>query len=201
MLDARKPDFDIETFWRIEAEPEELTAIVLDPELLHLWCPTVFMYGELVERGRADGLGMTIRLHTKGFLPHTFFFVAEVVDLVPHVSMELALTGDFEGAGSLAVARAGDGWLEARLRWRVVVRQPWLRHLLRIFHRVFEINHKWAVGNARRLIQAEVHRRRTRSNAFAPARATFPHNLRFVQAWQRRRSARRGWVQAPLPPP
>jgi hypothetical protein len=189
-------DFDIATVWRIEAEPEELTAIVLDPELLHLWCPTVFMYGELVERGRADGLGMTMRLHTKGFLPHSFFFVAEIVDLVPHVSMQLALSGDFEGVGSLSVARTGDGWLEARLRWRVVVKQPWIRRLVRLLPWVFTANHKWAVGNARRLIQAEVYRRRRRANTFTPARATFPHNLAFVRAWQRRQSARRGWAKA-----
>ncbi len=194
MRSPAEPDFDIVTDWRIEAEPEELTAVVLDPELLHLWCPTVFMYGELVRRGRADGLGMTIRLHTKGFLPHTFFFVAEVVDLVPHVSMQLALSGDFDGVGSLSVTPTGDGWLDARLRWRVTVRQPWIRRLVRLLHPVFMLNHKWAVGNARRLMQAEVYRRRRRANAFAPARPTFPHNLAFVQVWQRRRSAARGWV-------
>ncbi len=38
---------------------------------------------------------MTIRLHVKGMLPHTFFCLAKVVDLVRHRSMTIAVSGDF----------------------------------------------------------------------------------------------------------
>ncbi|MEO9613700.1 MAG: SRPBCC family protein [Nitratireductor sp.] len=187
------PDFDIETHWRLEARPEELTAIVLDPELIHRWCPTVFMGSELVARGDADGCGMTIRLYTKGFLPHSFFFVAQVVDLVPHRSMTIAVSGDFDGTGFLTVEPRPGGICLARLHWRVRIAHPYVRRFVRIFHPVLVANHKWAMRRAHRLLQQEVLRRRRLSNAFAAAKPTFPHNLALVRAWQRRRAAQRGW--------
>lgn len=192
-----KPDFDVVTTWRLEAEPEELTAIVLDPELIHLWCPSVFLDSELVERGGADGLGMTIRLYTKGFLPHSFFFVARIVDLVPHRSMTIAVSGDFEGRGEMLVVPGPDGICDARLRWRVRVMHPYVRRFVRLFRFVLVANHKWAMRYARRLMQEEVFRRRRHSNGFTRAQATFPHNLPMVRAWQRRRAAHRGWIEPP----
>ncbi|MVA98170.1 hypothetical protein GN330_13045 [Nitratireductor sp. CAU 1489] len=188
-----KPDFDVETHWRLEARPEELTAIVLDPELIHRWCPTVFMGSELVARGRVDGLGMTIRLYTKGFLPHSFFFVARIADLVAHRSMTIAVTGDFDGTGFLSVEPRPGGICMASLHWRVRVAHPYVGRFVRVFHPVLVANHKWAARRAHRLLQEEVFRRRRLSSAFVRAKPTFPHNLALFQAWQRRRAAHRGW--------
>ncbi|WP_127600142.1 SRPBCC family protein [Nitratireductor alexandrii] len=190
---SERPDFDIETHWRLEARPEELTAIVLDPELIHRWCPAVFMGSELVARGGADGLGMAIRLYTKGFLPHAFFFVARIVDLVPHRSMTIAVSGDFDGAGFLTVEPGPGGICAASLRWRVRVAHPYVRRFVPVFRPVLAANHKWAARRAHRLLQEEVFRRRRLSNAFVEAKPTFPHNLAPFRAWQRRRAAHRGW--------
>ena len=187
------PDFDLMTLWTLDARPEELTAVVLDPETLHLWCPTVFMYGEMIESGRADGLGIAIRLHTKGWLPHSFFFTARIVDVVPHRSMRVAVSGDFEGEGELSVMPEATGGCRARLHWRVCVPHPWIRFLVKIFHPLFVWNHKWAMRRARNLLQAEVDRRREASNGFAPAKAAFPHNLAFFRDWQRNRAASKRW--------
>jgi hypothetical protein len=185
------PDFDITTEWRLDAQPEELTAIVLDAQLLHIWCPTVFMHGEVTDRGRPDGLGIAIRLHTKGFLPHSFFFVARIVDVIPHRFMRIAVEGDFEGAGELWVEPDTAGGCAARLHWRTSVLHPWLKPLVRVLHPVFVWNHKWAMRRTWRLLQAEVDRRRSAKRGFAKAAATFPHNLAILRNWQRRRAAAR----------
>jgi len=198
MSGTAEPDFDITTDWHLDAEPEELTAVVLDPELLHIWCPTVFMHGELIERGRPDGLGIAIRLHTKGFLPHSFFLVARVVDVIPHRFMRIAVEGDFEGLGELSV-EADAGCCRARLRWQTSVAHPWLRPMVPFFHPLFVWNHKWAMRRTRRLLQAEVDRRRSATGAFAKAAATFPHNLTVFGNWQRRRVAPARWRITPGP--
>ena len=54
MTEVVKPMFDIVTNWELEADPEELTAIVLDPEALHFWSPSIFMKTKLIERGQTE---------------------------------------------------------------------------------------------------------------------------------------------------
>jgi hypothetical protein len=151
----RGHDFEVTTCRWLDARPEELTAVVLDPEHLYKWCPTVF---ELIDRGQPDGLGMALQLAAKGFLPHRFSLVARVVDVVPHRFMRIAVSGDFEGTGDLSVVPDGAGCL-LQLDWHLSG-YPWLRPLLRVFHGVFVRNHTWVMRRTFRLLEAEVHRRR-----------------------------------------
>jgi Polyketide cyclase / dehydrase and lipid transport len=189
--DSVPVDFDITTEWILEAQPEELTDIVLDPEHLHLWCPSVFLQSEVVEKGGLDGLGLTVRIQSKGWLPHSFFCQAEIIDLVPHQTMDVQVSGDFEGIGRLAVEPGDDGLCRAVLHWRTNIRHPYIRPLVPVLHPLFVLNHKWAMRKARAQMQAEVDRRRKGANAFPSATPTFPHNLAFF----RRRRAR----ATPLP--
>jgi len=171
------PDFDITTHWQLDARAAELSAIVLDAEQLHLWCPNVFMHGTLVDKGAPDGLGITIRLHTKGWLPHSFLFIAKIVEVVPNKSMTIAVKGDFNGAGYISLSETPDGQCAAKLRWVVEIEQPLIRRIVRILNPIFVLNHLWSTRQARKLMQAEVYRRRKGANQFAVAKPTFPHNL------------------------
>ena len=189
----RKPDFEITTQWELEARPEELTDIVLDPDQLQFWCPNVFMRGELVHKGAADGLGMTIRLHTKGWLPHSFFFIARIAELVPHRSMTISVQGDFNGAGYMDVSETSPGHCVANLTWRVDISQPYIRYFVRVLKPVFVLNHIWSASQSRKLMQREVLRRRNRSNTFSAVRPTFPHNIPGFMNLKVRRSAPKYW--------
>lgn len=188
-------DFELTTVRWLDARPEELTDVGLDPEQLDRWCSSVFMYGEVVDRGAADGLGMELRLHVKGFLPHSFFIVVRIVDVVQHQFMRVAVSGDLEGIGDVTVVPDGNGctW---QLDWRMSVTRSWMRPLTRtrVVHRLLLWNHMWAMRRACRLVVDEVHRRRRESNGeSASDRATFPHNLAIVRNWQRRRAAATRW--------
>src|ERR1700694_2273928 len=165
----RRYDFEVATRRWLDARPEELTAVVLDPERLHQWCPTVF---QLVDRGQPHGLGMALRLQAKGFLPHSFSFVARVVDVVPHRFMRVAVSGDFEGVGDLSVVPDGAG-CQFQLHWRISLMHP-LRPLVVVFHWVFVQNHKSAMRRTCRLLEAEVHRRREASGQITRARVRVP---------------------------
>lgn len=184
-------DFESKTQRWLDARPEELTA-VLDPEHVHQWCPSVFLHSEIIERGDPDGLGMALRLHTKGFLPHSFFFVARIVDVVPHRYMRVTVNGDFEGIADIFIEPDGTG-SQFRLHWRIALLHPWLRRLVRVFNWAFVPNHKWAVRHICRLVEAEVHRRREPDGQITRERATFPHNLVAFRNWQRRRAAAARW--------
>lgn len=91
------PEFDITHNWTLKAQPEELTGIVLDSSLLHKWGRRIFMRSEILEQGDETGLGMRIRLHSKGWLPHTFLLVATIVDLEPHKWMTVQVEGYLTG--------------------------------------------------------------------------------------------------------
>jgi hypothetical protein len=188
----RAADFVLESDWQLDAQPEELTAIVLDREMIYLWCPSVFLDSKLIARGGEDGLGMTIRAHSKGFLPYSFFFEAKVVDLVRHRYLKLAVIGDLEGFAEMSVSPSESGGCHATFLWMPTIRHPYLRPLVRLLDPVFVWNHRWAMRYAHRLLQAEVYRRRKPLKPFSPAQATFPHNLAIYRAWQRRHAEYRG---------
>lgn len=192
-VDRDEYDFKLTTVRYLDARPEELTEVGLDPEQLDKWCSNVFMFGEVVDRGAADGLGMTMRLHVKGFLPHSFFIVVRIIDVIQHKYMRVAVTGDLEGIGDVTLIPDGAG-CQWHLDWRMSITRGWMRPLGRIFHRPMLWNHKWAMNQAARLVVDEVHRRRAAADGrIAEPRATFPHNLMIVRHWQRRRAAGTRW--------
>lgn len=183
-------DFDITSEWDLRAEPEELSEVVLDPDLFHLWCSSTVLKAQVLDRGAPDGMGMTLRLHVKGMLPHTFFCLAKVVDLVRHRSMTIAVSGDFEGVGTLAVEPTGTGTCAVTAGWRVRINQPYIRPFIGLLRPVFVYNHVWGVRQISRRMQEEIDRRRNGSDEFASATATFPHNLAFFRrGWRRIGSA------------
>ena len=192
---AARPDFDITTRWVLEARPEELSAVILEPETLDAWAGAIFLACEVVERGRPDGLGLTIRVHTKGFLPHTFFFGGAVREVVPNRRLVFDVDGDFVGRGAMEVTTAGTGRLVASFHWQVDVAHPWVRRFVRPLHPVFVLNHRFAMRRLSALIQREVHRRRAGRNAIDRSVPTFPHNLAAYRRWQRRSISARGWAR------
>ena len=179
-------DFDMTTKWKLRAEPEELTAIVLDPVLIDVWCSNVFLNSDLIERGAPDGLGMKMRLHAKGWLPFTFYFLAEITELVRHQSMTITLSGDFDGVGESSVKPIGNGLCVTELRWKVNVNQPHIKPFVKLLKPIGRLNHDWAVRRVCMQLQKEVDRRRAGSTQFQNAKATFPHNLLFFRRkWRR----------------
>lgn len=167
-------DFDMTTEWKFRVEPEELTEIVLDPERLDQWCSNVFLKGDVIERGRPDGLGMKMHLHAKGWLPFSFDFFAEITELVRHKSMIITLTGDFEGVGESSTEPIGDGFCNSEMRWKVDVNQPHIKPLIKFLKPIGRLNHDWAVRRVCMQLQKEIDRRRDGSKLLEKAEATFP---------------------------
>ncbi len=189
---ARKRTFDIRSEWILEARGEELTAIVLDPDTLAEWGRNVFMQTDILDRGDAQGLGMSVRVHTKGWLPHSFVFFATITSLVPHRFMRLDVSGDFTGFGELTVvplpaAGGGPEMVRADVHWNADCHHPFIGPLTHLVPRLFEWNHLWALARMRERMQAEVHRRRAGLSRDALPVPSFPHTMPLLRRYFGRR--------------
>ena len=179
-------DFDVVTKWELRASPAELTRIVLDTNSVHQWCPSVFLKTKVIRTGRPDnGLGMEIMLHTKGWLPFSFFFCAKIIEAVKDQSMTVSLSGDFEGLGICNIQANGDERCSSTLRWQVNINQPHLRPFLWMLKPIGMLNHSWAVRRIYTELQNEIDRRRDGEEINSPKTATFPHNFQaFRRSWR-----------------
>lgn len=178
-MGAKAEAFCLVSNWAIDATRRELLAIMREPLSLASWWSSVFLRAELIEPGGPDLLGLTVRLHTKGLLPHTFQFTARVAHVDRHGALSIDTWGDFEGVGTVELCRSASG-TAIGIVWRVRVRQPYLRPFLHLLKPVFAANHRWAMRRGREGLEAEIRRRR-QGIAVRPGVAwqtpTFPHNL------------------------
>ncbi len=190
---SRQREFDILHHWQIKARPEELSEIVFDTTAYDTWCARILLGHEVITPGGQDGLGLSLRFYTKGWLPYSFLFCATVVELVPNERMLIKVSGDFVGFGEIWLERFEEDICHIRLRWNTDIHHPQLRPLVRIFHSVMKINHIWAVRWVRRMMQAEVTRRRVgRADILAP-KPTFAGFLNLTRYFHTRRAGRMGW--------
>jgi len=187
------PDFDILHRWTLRARPEELTEIVLDTSCYDKWCSRALMRCEVVSHGRSDGLGLTVRLHTKGWLPHSFLFTAKVVDLVAHRRMTIRVSGDFEGVSLIDVTEDRGGTCDLTLRWSVDVAHPVVRRFVPFTRYILARNHTWATNSVRRMLQAEVDRRRAGDHEITAPPPTFAPFVNWLRPLHRRREREMGW--------
>lgn len=180
---VRSRHFEINSSWKLHGTVEEIAAILEDPLSLTRWWGPVFMKGELVSTGNSGLEGVTVRFFTKGLLPHTFQFTAQVARLDEAGEVVIRTWGDFDGVGHIAIEQCGSHvWVD--VNWSVTVEQPYIRFLLAAFKPVFTANHRWAMRRGREGLQAEIARRRGLSgNRVAKHRTkpTFPHNLAMLQ--------------------
>ncbi len=190
---TQAPDFDISHHWVLRARPEDLTDVVLDTSCYDKWCSRVLMSCEVVSRGDPDGLGLKIRVHTKGWLPHSFLFDAEVVDLIAHKSMTVRVTGDFEGISYLDVAKVEGGDCHVTLRWITRVEHPIVKRFVPLSRFILARNHTWATNWVRRMIQSELDRRRAGVDEIAAPPPTFGRFLTWARPWHKKRARAMGW--------
>jgi hypothetical protein len=168
--------FMLESQRRLRATPEELTAIILDPEQLSHWGRAVFMVCEVVDRGDPRGLGMQTRCYAKGFLPHAFVVSSRITDLVPHKSMRVDVWGDLEGYAQLDVVPEGEE-LRVKIVWRIDCRHAVIGPVTRVAPFIFRWNHRFTLTRGFSLMQREIDRRRAGLAPRNPSIPTFPHNF------------------------
>lgn len=174
------------TTWHIPAAVDEIEGVLAGAVDLPRWWPSVYLDVVQVAPGRPDGVGRTIALYTKGFLPYTLHWTFRVTDVSPGRGFALEAWGDFVGRGVWTFEPGEDG-TRVTYDWRIAAQKGLLRRLSRVMKPVFSANHRWAMARGEESLVLELARRRAAADPTIlaalppPPQATFPHNLALVR--------------------
>jgi hypothetical protein len=182
-------DYRFVTRWRVAATREEVAEVLRDAVDLPRWWPSVYLAVRVLEPGDERGIGRTVDLSTKGFLPYTLRWRFRVTEADPPAGFALAAEGDFVGRGvwrftELRPAGAPGGPLtEAEYDWRIRAEKDILRRLSGVMKPLFSANHRWAMAKGEQSLKIELARRHAADDPAVlaalpdPPGPTFPHNL------------------------
>jgi uncharacterized protein YndB with AHSA1/START domain len=152
-------DYVFFTDWVIDGPPELVYDVLYDGEDLPRWWPDVYLSAKADPPGSKPGIGVKLRLHTRGWLPYTLRWTAETVEANRPRTFTLVATGDFEGRGIWTLEPDGDK-TRVTFDWRLRAEKPILRALSFALKPVFAWNHRWAMARGYESLQREVARRR-----------------------------------------
>lgn len=172
-------DYQFFTEWRVPATIEEVKAVLGDAPSLTRWWPSVYLSLEQVEEGAPDGVGRTVDLHTKGWLPYTLRWRLRITEPLTDTGFALAASGDLEGTGRWTFTQDGPEVL-ITYDWRVAATKPLLRRLSWLMKPAFAANHKWAMARGEESLRLELRRRRRTEPSDAPIPPPPPATFRFL---------------------
>ena len=147
-----------------------------DGASLPRWWPSVYLSATEVSHGGEDGVGRTLELHTKGWLPYTLRWTLRVTEPMTDAGFALEATGDLAGTGRWTF-RADGPEVVITYDWRVHATKPLLRRLNWLLRPAFSANHLWAMRRGEESLRLELRRRRATTGPAAeippPPPATF----------------------------
>lgn len=161
------------TEWRVAGTVDEVTAVLGDAASLPRWWPSVYLSVTERDPGDEDGVGRTLVLHTKGWLPYTLRWTLRITEPMTDQGFALAATGDLEGTGRWTFEQRGPE-VVVTYDWRVQATKPLLRRLGWLLRPAFAANHRWAMRMGERSLQLEMERRRAPDEAARQAVASPP---------------------------
>jgi hypothetical protein len=150
-------DYHFITHWRIQGTIEEVGHILADAPSLTRWWPSVYLNVRELAPGDERGLGKTIGLYTKGWLPYTLRWKFRVSEIASN-GFTLQAEGDFVGRGIWTFEQQGD-WAIITYDWKIQADKPLLRYLSFLMKPIFAANHHWAMDQGERGLKLELARR------------------------------------------
>ncbi len=161
------PSYHFVTVWRVAGTIGEVRAVLGDSASLTRWWPSVYL--DVVPRadGDPDGVGRTVDVYTKGWLPYTLRWTMTITEPMTDGGFALAAAGDLEGSGRWTFAQDGPE-VESTYDWRVAASKPLLRRLSWLLRPAFAANHRWAMDRGEQSLALELRRRRAADPATVP---------------------------------
>ena len=150
-------ELHIPTVWRVQGSAEQVYDLLSRPQDFVRWWPEVYLAVREVKAGDANGVGRIVDLRTKGKLPYTLRWQAEVIAASKPRSMSIRARGDLDGRGEWRFEQDGD-WVDAHYGWTVFVTKPWMVVLAPLLRPVFVANHLWAMQRGREGLLRELAR-------------------------------------------
>ncbi len=171
--------FLVTSAWELNHPVAKLRSVIHDPLAITRWWSPVFLYVEEIDRGGVNREGFRLRCFTKGLLPHTFQFIANISE-VSDDQLVVRTEGDFNGVGTIRLSPQ-DQTTRVFVEWTVDVCQPYIRPFLKILKPVFVWNHQWAMRQGKNGLERMLDADNFKDRASRRARPTFPHNLKWFQ--------------------
>jgi hypothetical protein len=131
--------------WRVAGNVEEVSAVFRDGQDLARWWPAVYLSSTVVDPGDESGLGYTVALQSKGFLPYTIRWWAKATEVRHPYGYTIETSGDFVGRGVWTFAQDGDS-VNIDYDWRIVADKPLLRYGAAVLKPLYAFNHHWAMA-------------------------------------------------------
>lgn len=153
------PQYEFVTVWRVAGTVDEVAAVLGDAGALTRWWPAVYLAVDVVEEGGPDGVGATVDLHTKGWLPYTLRWRLHVTEPITASGYALEASGDLAGTGRWTFEQDGPE-VVITYDWRVGATKPLLRRLTWLLRPAFAANHRWAMARGEESLALELRRRR-----------------------------------------
>jgi hypothetical protein len=153
------PSYCFRTVWRVAGTVAEVQAVLGDSASLTRWWPAVYLDVVQVATGSRDGVGHTVEVFTKGWLPYTLRWTLRITEPMTDTGFALAAQGDLEGAGRWTFAPDGPE-VVITYDWRVAATKPLLARLSWLLRPAFEANHRWAMARGEESLALELRRRR-----------------------------------------
>jgi len=153
-------EYHFVTEWKFDAPIELVFNIIEKGEDFPRWWPEVYLSSRAEKKGRPDRVGDKLYLHTRGWLPYTLSWTAEVVEIAPPSRLEFKAIGDFIGRGLWNLTQSG-ATTHVRFDWHILAEKPLLRHLSFIAKPIFSWNHEWAMAKGYERFIQELARRAT----------------------------------------
>jgi Polyketide cyclase / dehydrase and lipid transport len=168
------------THWRVQASIDEVFAILSGAADLPRWWPSVYLEVRVVEPGDEEGVGRSVDLWTKGWLPYTLRWSFRVTSADRPRGFSLEASGDFRGRGVWTLVQDG-GVAIATYDWRIRADKPLLKRLSFLLKPAFAANHRWAMARGEESLKLEVLRRHAQT-AEELARIPSPPGPTFARA-------------------
>ena len=170
-------DYEFFTEWRVAGTIDEVKDVLGDAASLPRWWPSVYLSVDEREHGAPDGVGRTVDLHTKGWLPYTLRWTLRITEPLTDDGFALEATGDLVGTGRWTFAQEGPE-VVITYDWRISATKPLLRRLAWLLRPAFEANHRWAMHKGEESLGLELRRRRGGQAVPPPPPPTFARFLR-----------------------
>ncbi|MCB0643796.1 MAG: polyketide cyclase, partial [Phaeodactylibacter sp.] len=123
------------------------------------WWHEVYLQVDVLEPGGKGGVGKTVKLLTKGWLPYKLRWQLRVTETDFPKGSAIEATGDFVGTGRWTYREDGD-FCNITYDWRIQAEKPFLRYFSFVLKPIFKWNHKWAMGKGEANLPGELERRR-----------------------------------------
>lgn len=155
------------TVWRVAGTIAEVSAVLSDSASLPRWWPSVYLAVVPGPDGGPDGVGHTVEVFTKGWLPYTLRWTLRITETMTDTGFALEASGDLAGTGRWTFSPDGPE-VVITYDWQVTATKPLLKRLNWLLRPAFEANHRWAMSRGEESLALELRRRRDPGAAVPP---------------------------------